>query len=101
MDREIIYAVLLAVFGTFFVSSYYFGDSGTSASTGTPQQVEAYDPSDIRYKVQEEERKKAAKLKGKKVHTAPADDSYSGEEIGESAGDSEIEQAPAEEPSID
>lgn len=96
MDREIVFAVLLAVVGTVVVSSYYFGDSPA-------REQSTYAPEDIRYPIQQAEEKAKAKeaVKRRKV-IAPPTGTHSGEDHSDnSTSQTDIEQPPAEEPELE
>ena len=103
MDRDLILALMGAVLGTTLISAYYFG--GSSASDAAAREAEAteaatFDPKDVRYPFQQEERRE--RERAKRVKHAPPPPPDTGNDYAEdSSGDSEIEQPPAEEPSIE
>lgn len=66
MDREMMFALALSLFGTAIASAYYFGSPPV-----TEKQI--YAPEDIRYSLQQAELKALDKAKKKKVHAPAAD----------------------------
>lgn len=104
MDREVILAVLGAVFGTALISGYYFSGAPTGDATAgetAASEAATFAPDDVRYPLQQEEKRAREKAKKRKVQ-APAPDNSSGNDFSDgTSDDSEIEQPPAEEPSIE
>lgn len=98
MDRDLMFAVMVAVFGTALVGSFYFSD------TAKPDpEAQTYAPNDIRYAIQQQEIRDREKAKKRKViQSAPAQ-----EEPSSSPDDSSIDQssvtdhAPVGEPEIE
>lgn len=70
MDRDLLFAVVLAVFGTALVGSWYFGEP-PSANNETP----VYQPDDIRYRLQQDALRVQAKARKRKVVQQAATDS--------------------------
>jgi len=107
MDRDVIFAVIVAVFGTALVGSFYFGDSPSpatrSADIDPTQQV--YAPNDIRYAIQQKELKERERARKRKVVQAPSagatpDDTGPGDH-GVTDHPSVTDHAPVGEPDIE
>lgn len=68
MDRDLVFAIVVAVFGTALAGSFFFSDPPT-----TETKTQVYAPDDIRYRLQQEEFREQEKAKKRKVlRTAPA-----------------------------
>jgi hypothetical protein len=104
MDRDVIFAVMIAVFGTALMGSFYFGESpspATVAAQSDPAQ-QVYAPNDIRYQLQQKELKEREKAKKRKViqSSTTSDGSDSSDEG--SVDDSSVsDHAPVGEPDIE
>jgi hypothetical protein len=104
MDRDVIFAVMIAVFGTALIGSVYFGESPSPATLATEsdpaQQV--YAPNDIRYQMQQQALKEREKAKKRKVvqSSTTSDDSGSSDD-GSSEDSSVSDHAPVGEPDLE
>lgn len=83
MDRDVIYAVIVAVFGTALVGSFYFDGSPKQSALSTaenpvPAEERIYAPEDIRYALQQKELRERAKKR--KVVRAPSANAASEDE---------------------
>lgn len=104
MDRDLMLALMGAVFGTILISAYYFGGTPSGDATAGEagiSETSSFAPNDVRYPFEQEEKKARAKA-AKKKHAPPPPPSDSGNDYAdESSGDSDVEQPPAEEPDIE
>jgi hypothetical protein len=100
MDRDLMFAVMVAVFGTALVGSFYFGE----APKPDPE-AQVYAPNDIRYALQQQEireREKAKKRKVKVSAPAPASDESPSDTEDSSIDQSSVtDHAPVGEPEIE
>jgi hypothetical protein len=98
MDREIIYAIFAAVVGLSIVGSLMLGPKASSAAD---EQVHAYAPEDIRYRLQKTEIKKRRKPHAQTSAPetlAPAGSTSSGGGDGDASDESQEEPSLADEP---
>jgi hypothetical protein len=95
MDREIAYALMVAVAATLTLSLFYVG-----GRPAVPEGPPVYAPEDIRYPLQQEELRKAAK-RGKQKSPPPAESTDSAPPSDEQEDAGAIEAPPAEEPPIE
>jgi hypothetical protein len=98
LDREIAFGLIAAVIGSLVVSSFYFTEPAAKAQDA---ESSVYAPDDIRYPLHVAEQKARAKNKNRQSAPPPPPESYYDEGSEDSAGDSDIEQPPAEEPEIE
>jgi len=105
MDRDVIFAVIIAVFGTALVGSFYFGDSQTpaTASSAIDPMQQVYAPNDIRYAIQQKELKERERARKRKVVQAssPAPDDGDTTDHGVTDHPSVTDHAPVGEPDIE
>jgi hypothetical protein len=110
MDRDVLFAVIVAVFGTALVGSFYFGGSSTPdtlSTAGNPVTAEerVYAPDDIRYALQQQELKERERSRKRKIVQATSpiptpDDDGSGA-AGVTDHPSVTDHAPVGEPDIE
>lgn len=72
MDREITFALLVATTATVLMGSYYF-PSGTPAPTAIERASVVYEPDDIRFPLQQAERKALERQARTREAPSPAD----------------------------
>jgi hypothetical protein len=107
MDRDVIIAVIIAVFGTALVGSFYFGDSPSpaTASPAIDPRQQVYAPNDIRYAIQQKELKERERARKRKVvqssSPSPAPEDGDAADHGVTDHPSVTDHAPVGEPDIE
>lgn len=103
LDRELIFIVCFGIMGIALFGGFYLG-SPTTTDTQVSWRPD-YAPEDIRYKFQQEEKKEAAKQKGKHqtqpAPSAPTSSGSEGSDESSDSGDTSTEEPSAEEPPIE